>query len=52
VVVVEFHPGHAWFLSWADAEGGHATTVDVECAVGEEEKEKSIVGFVRICDVL
>jgi hypothetical protein len=52
MIVIELHSAHAGLGGGTGAEGGHATTVDVQRANGEEVEEESIGGFGRIGNML
>lgn len=52
VIVVELHPGDTGVFCWTDSERRHSSSVNVQCAVGKEVKEQSVVRLLRICHVL
>lgn len=52
MVVVEFHAGDMRIGSRTDPERGHATSVDIQGAVGKEIEKETIVRFLGVRDVL
>lgn len=52
VIIVEFHPSDVRIGRGTDPERGHAATIDVQGAVGEEIEKQTVIGLLWVRDVL
>lgn len=52
MIVVKLHPSDVRIRRRADSERGHASSIDIQGAVGKEVEEKAIVGLLGVRNVL